>query len=206
LLLVRHGESVAQAEGFVGGPKGCRGLSELGRSQVMALRDRWRAVGQQADVLVTSTLPRAVQTAEILNDLWGVPLEQDNELCEIVPGECDGMRWTEFESQFRGGDYRWDPYTSVSAGGESWVEFQERVSSAIGALVDRHHDKTIVAAVHGGVIDGSMVHFLGLPKDAGHVLQSTNASITEWQHVEPAETGEPGGWRLLRFNDSAHLE
>jgi probable phosphoglycerate mutase len=181
-------------------------LSDRGRSQVQALHDRWRATGQQADVLLASTLPRAVETAEILNDLWGLPVEQVHELCEIEPGECDGMLWTEFEAQFHGADYRWDPHTAVSAGGESWVVFQDRVSTAIGALVARYQGRTIVAAVHGGVIDGSMVHFLGLPRDAGHVLQSTNASVTEWLYIEQPETAEPGGWRLLRFNDSAHLE
>ena len=51
LLLVRHGESVAQEEGIVGGPMGCRGLSEIGRRQVGLLRDRWRALEMQADVL-----------------------------------------------------------------------------------------------------------------------------------------------------------
>ena len=51
LLLVRHGESVAQVEGIIGGPKGCKGLSDKGRDQVALLRDRWRKVGQQADVV-----------------------------------------------------------------------------------------------------------------------------------------------------------
>lgn len=207
LLLVRHGESVAQVEGIVGGPKGCRGLSELGRWQVGRLRERWEALGQEADVLLASTLPRAVETAEILNDaLGGLVVEQVESLCEIVPGECDGMPWSDFEAQFHGGDYRWDPYTPTSPGGESWVGFQERVSSAIAELIQRHAGRTLVAAVHGGVVEGSLVHFLGLPKDAGNVLQTANASVTEWEQLGPTASGGRDGWRLVRFNDHAHLE
>jgi probable phosphoglycerate mutase len=207
LILVRHGESVAQVEGVVGGPKTCRGLSERGRRQVEALRDRWLAAGLRADVLLASTLPRAVETAELLaGALGGLVPELVDDLCEILPGECDGMTWDDFEEQFRGGDYRWDPHTPVAPGGESWVQFQARASRAIGAIVEALEGRTIVAAVHGGIVDGSMVHFLGLPKDAGHVLQTENASVTEWLFVDPRSNWEPGGWRLVRFNDHAHLE
>ena len=207
LILVRHGESVAQAEGVVGGPKTCRGLSDLGRRQVEALRDRWIRKGMTADVLLSSTLPRAVETAELLSEaLGGLIPELVEDLCEIIPGECDGMTWDDFEEQFRGGDYRWDPFNPLAPGGESWVEFQDRASRTIAAIVEQLEGRTIVAAVHGGIIDGSMVHFLGLPNDAGHVLQSMNSSVTEWVHTEPRSNWNRGGWRLLRFNDHAHLE
>jgi len=191
----------------VGGAKGCRGLSELGRRQVEALRDRWLEIGMTADVVVTSTLPRAIETAAILAaGLGGLGIMQLETLCEIVPGECDGMTWDEFEVRFRGPDYVWDPHTPVGPGGESWVEFQARVSDAIARIAEEHAGRTVVAAVHGGVIDGSMVHFLGLPRDAGHVLQTENASVTEWVHVAEGRGIGPGGWRLVRFNDHAHLE
>lgn len=207
LLLVRHGQSVAQAEGIVGGPTGCRGLSELGRHQVERLRERWRNTGTTADVLLTSTLPRAIETAEILNEvLGGLAIERIEALCEIVPGECDGMPWAEFEEQFRGGDYHWDPYQPTSPGGESWVEFQGRVAGAIASIAERHAGRTVVAAVHGGVVEGSLVHFLGLPKDAGNVLQTANGSVTEWEQLGPGTGWRRDGWRLVRFNDHAHLE
>lgn len=207
LLLVRHGESRAQAEGFVGGPRGCTGLSDLGRRQVEALRDRWREQPPQVDVLVASTLPRAVETAEILNAVLGHPEVVTIEgLCEIRPGECDGMAWTEFEARFTGSDYRWDPHRPLSEGGESWVTFQERATAALQALVDEHAGRTVVAAVHGGIVEASMVHFLGLPKDAGSILDTTNSSVTEWRRSDGTPGWAQAGWRLARFNDHAHLE
>ncbi|MCU1483767.1 MAG: histidine phosphatase family protein [Actinomycetia bacterium] len=196
---------MAQVEGIIGGPKGCKGLSDLGREQVALLRDRWRRTGQRADVLLSSTLPRAVESAELLSEVLGVPVEQDEGLCEIAPGECDGMSWADFDHLFRGEDYRWSPHTAMAEGGEAWVDFMARVSRTLAGIVERHEGKVIVAAVHGGVIDGSMVHFLGLPNDAGNVLATTNSSVTEWSHGEHP-WAPAGGWRLLRFNDAAHLE
>jgi probable phosphoglycerate mutase len=57
----------------------------------------------------------------------------------------------------------------------------------------------VVVACHGGVVMGSMISFLGLPsqRPASADLVVTNTSITEWERE--------GRWRLVRFNDSAHL-
>ena len=52
---------------------------------------------------------------------------------------------------------------------------------------------------HGGVIDSSMIRFLGLAEHGNVVrLHPGNTSITEWHH-----TGSR--WRLRRYNDAAHL-
>ncbi|HEX2064408.1 MAG TPA: histidine phosphatase family protein, partial [Acidimicrobiales bacterium] len=64
LALIRHGEAKAALERVVGGQRGCTGLSERGRAQAEALRDRLARTGElTADVLLASTLPRAVETA-----------------------------------------------------------------------------------------------------------------------------------------------
>ena len=53
---------------IIGGPKGCTGLTNLGRVQVAALADRLYESGElrQATALYSSVLPRAVETAERL--------------------------------------------------------------------------------------------------------------------------------------------
>ena len=40
LILIRHGESNVTVERILGGEKSCTGLSDLGRAQACALRDR----------------------------------------------------------------------------------------------------------------------------------------------------------------------
>ena len=46
LVLVRHAESMATVRRIVGGPRSCTGLSELGRRQAEALRDRLARTGE----------------------------------------------------------------------------------------------------------------------------------------------------------------
>ena len=73
LVLVRHGESVAQDQGFLSGHDTCVGLSDEGRRQAAALRDRLVASGElgAVDVVFTSVLERTLETAAILAPAFG---------------------------------------------------------------------------------------------------------------------------------------
>ncbi|CAN5681539.1 histidine phosphatase family protein [soil metagenome] len=206
LLLLRHGESQAQVDRVVGGPSGCSGLSDLGRRQVAALAERWTSSGLIVDQLYSSTLPRAVETAELLAPaLGGLAVAQDPDLVELAPGECDGLSWDDYQDRY-GVDMRTDPYAELSPGGESVAGFLLRVGRALHRVVAGHGGATVVVACHGGVVDGSLICFLGLPlQRVGDLdLRSTNAGVTEW--LVEAEKGKPLHWALRRYNDIAHLE
>lgn len=206
LLLVRHGESQAQVTRVVGGPTGCSGLSELGRRQVEALAERWKEGPVAADRLLSSTLPRAMETAELLAPaLGGLAVEPDAELCELHPGECDGQSWDDYQARY-GVDMRADPYAPLSPGGESVAEFLLRIGRALHRIAVEAAGATVVIACHGGVIDGSMVCFLGIaPQRAADLdLRTANGALTEW--LAELDEGQPLRWALRRYNDAAHLE
>ncbi len=206
LLLVRHGESQAQVDRVVGGRTGCTGLSDLGRRQVEALARRWEGKGPGVDRLLSSTLPRAVETAELLAPVFGgLEVERDPELVELEPGECDGLSWDDYQVRY-GVDMRADPYAELSPGGESVAGFLLRVGRALHRVAVDHAGTTVVVACHGGIVDGSMVCFLGLAvqRAADLDLRTANAAVTEWSvEVDP---GQPVRWALRRYNDASHLE
>jgi probable phosphoglycerate mutase len=204
LVLVRHGEADCNVAGRFGGPLGCTGLSDLGRAQAARLRDRLQRTGELADasVLYASTLPRAIETAEVMNEALGLELQTDERLCELHPGEADNMTFVEYESTFfpeGSGRWRDDPSVPTAPGGESWTGFLDRVDDALHDLTQRHEGATIVIACHGGVVDASMQRFLEMAPGyrAGRFL-TTNSSMTEW-------TRNRNRWRLVRYNDAAHL-
>jgi 2,3-bisphosphoglycerate-dependent phosphoglycerate mutase len=215
LVLVRHGESRAQVERVVGGEKGCTGLSDLGRRQVGALAERWALSGEvRADVLLASVLPRAVETAELLAPAVGDPsdIPTDCDLCELHPGEADGMTWDDYLTTYHPRGYDPDPERALAPGGESWLAFVARVDRALQRLVAEYAGHTVVVACHGGVIVSSLVSLMGLPALEGPPgtpgtrpvrFNPVNASVTVWERHE-SEFGAP--WRLVRYNDVAHLE
>ena len=201
LVLVRHGEARAAQDRVVAGERGCTGLSELGRLQAEMLRDRLSRTREVvADVLLASTLPRAVETAEIIAPALGSPeIVRDCDLCELHPGECDTLGWDEYAERY-GVDMGARPFEPMSPGGESLAEFNVRVGRALTRLAEEHEGKSVVVACHGGVVIGSMICFLGLPAQRPTLaeLVVTNTSISEWNRRD-------GHWRLVRYNDAAHL-
>lgn len=209
LVLVRHGESRATVDEIVGGHEGCTGLSERGVRQAEALRDRLARTGEvDADVLLASVLPRAVETAELIAPaLGGLPVDRDCDLCELHPGESDGLTWTQFTERYRPDGWRFDADVPMAPGAESVNTFRARIARTLDRLVEAHRGQTVVVSTHGGVIDGSMIGLLEMPTHvwAGR-FATRNTSLTEWELRNGERPEGTDGWRLLRYNDSAHLD
>jgi probable phosphoglycerate mutase len=207
LVLVRHGESRATVDRVVGGRRGDQGLSEAGVRECVALRDRFSRTGELNPVafLYSSELRRAVETAGIIAPAFGLAgsdVVRQAALCELDPGVGDGLRWEEFERRYGLPDMRADPFVRLAPGGESLAEFQLRAGAALTSIVNEHSGQTIVIACHGGVIYTAMVLLLGLGRFGTYTqFGPANASINEW--LLPA--GGAGPWRLVRYNDTAHL-
>jgi probable phosphoglycerate mutase len=208
IVLVRHGESQAQEQRVVGGHAGCTGLSDLGKRQVTALRDRLAATGELAGAtaLYSSILPRAVQTAQILAPALGdLDIEQDCDFCEGHAGAGDGLRWEEFEQRWPV-PADWTPDTRRDPGSETFAEMQARVTTRLDALAARHDGETVVVACHGGVVLHSMFRWLQIAPIGGRTrawLDPINSSMTEWRMADLPSW--KAGVELVRFNDHGHL-
>lgn len=205
-MLIRHGQAQSHVDGVIGGVRGCTGLSDLGRRQAAALRDRLNRTGELegAAHLYASTLPRAIETAEIVGEALGLSApETDCDLCEIHPGDViDGMTWEAYAKEYRTEDFRYDVYVPWGPGVETWAEFSFRTSRRLRQLVADHPGETVVVACHGGVIRASMQAFGGLSVEHNLGFEPLNTSLTEWLH-RPDAPRYP--WRLERYNDAAHL-
>jgi broad specificity phosphatase PhoE len=99
LLLIRHGESVGNAEGRMQGHYDT-GLSELGREQSRLLAARLRREGCQLAALVASPLRRAAETAGVLSAALDVPVTWDERLQEYDIGLLTGVVWADVEKLY----------------------------------------------------------------------------------------------------------
>jgi broad specificity phosphatase PhoE len=204
LTLIRHAQSRAGVDGIVGGPTGDTGLTETGRRQAEALRDRLLDSGFEVDIVLTSVLPRAMETADILAPAFGgIEPIADCEFCELHPGEADGLTWDEYRERYgvtlpRPASERFAP------GGESVLELDERAVRAMADVVARYPEQEVVIVTHGGFIGAVCLHLLGysMGGDRPFFLDPENTSLTTWSTVD--DGARP--WRLDRYNDAEHLE
>ena len=211
LLIVRHGESVAMTEGIVGGPIGCRGLTDRGRAQAAALRDRF-AAGREPEVhaVYSSPLPRARETTDIVLPALGIGSERGNlevrvhdDLEEMRLGSADAMTWEAAREKLGFIQPIDEPYTPVVADGESRAGFRHRVAQALNDIAAAHRGATVFLGCHGGISSAAMAMAFGIaPSHPGVGAATSVTSITE---LELLDRDGRRRWQVRRFNDAAHL-
>lgn len=203
LVLVRHGDAHAGFHGVIGGHLGCRGLTPLGRRQAQALARHLGETGRiRADALLASVLPRAVETAEIIAPGLGLrSLRQECDLCEVHPGEADGLTWTEYAHRYGSFDMESEPDRVFAPGGDSWKSFHDRVERMFAQMAQEFAGATVVAVCHAGVIMASLRVLFAIPHPGrGTRARPSNTGLTEWEHDL-----QQGQWTLHSFNEATHL-
>lgn len=206
LVLLRHGESVWNAEGRIQGQRGS-GLTEVGRAQAQATAAALAAAHPHARV-VTSDLPRCLETTAPLTAALGVEAELEPLLRERAFGDWEGLLRDEMASRDPERWERWRAGDDVIAevGGESSTALVDRIEPVFRALLATTPDgATTVAVTHGGPVWHGTHRLLGVPP--GTFGGVSNASVTEllgW-----ADGVGPGGRAaavvLDRWNEVAHL-
>ena len=201
LLLVRHGQSTANARGIWQGQMEFP-LSKKGRRQAtLAGRALARA---PFDGLYSSPLSRAFETAELIRREAGfsgevIPVEG---LSERHGGLLEGNTWAEQEERnpelakkFLAipEEERW---TLVEA--ETDEQVMDRFEGAISSIRDRHPEGSrIVVVSHGGVMRAFLRDAFG-PETLPGTQRASNASITR---ISWADEGP----RLLELASTEHL-
>jgi probable phosphoglycerate mutase len=151
ILLVRHAESEWNAAGRWQG-HGDPPLSERGRAQ--ARRTAAALVGSGVEVLVSSDLRRAVETASALARVLGLEPLRDARLRELDVGAWEGLTRAEIALRHPEDLARFDREgpDARPTGGETLGELERRARGALASLVARHPGRRLGIVTHLGVI------------------------------------------------------
>ncbi len=192
LLLVRHGESAANAAGVLVGRRDSP-LTDHGREQVGRLA---RVIARRNVArVVTSPLTRARDTASALG--LDVPVEIDERWIEVDYGDYEGRALTDVPGeQWR----RWRNDTTFRPpGGESLAEVGVRVRAACDDLFaapdsGARAEADVVVVSHVSPIKAAVAWALCAPDDLAWQLRLSTASLTRvtWGDAGPV---------LLGFNE-----
>ena len=205
IVLIRHGESVANATQTIHGPRMCGGLSDVGRQQCERLAERLARTGELAGcVLYASHFRRAEETAKLIAPAVGSPeILVDEGFGEIDWGaDYDGLTWMEIVERHGAPDWDADPEHPLFPGAETLAEMQRRVSAAVERLVAEHEGRIVAICTHGGAIDVAVRFALGVTGRGQFDLYTLNTSLTG---ITRAVGDGWARWRIERYNDAAHL-
>jgi len=198
VLLVRHGETRWNREGRVQGYHADSPLTETGLDQALALGRRM--VTEALSALYSSDMGRTRQTVAPIMQSTGLPVNFDVELRERNYGAFEGRTFKEVERDFPEAYAHFrtrDPHFAA-AGGETTVQFHDRVIRALERIAAQAVGARIAVVSHGGVLGVMYRHAMNIPVEAPRNYTIANASINRFGY-------ECGAWRILEWGDVSHL-
>lgn len=199
IYVTRHGvsEHNLHAQVYMGRSPGARLLPE-GREQARRLAARL-AKGAAPQRIVCSSLPRTLETGEIIGAALGVnEVQGDDAFWELSKGTWEGtMPRTNLPPDVQRA-LDTDPFGYRYPQGESYRDVAGRVGPAFERWVAASRGQSVLFVLHGDVIRALLYHLLRFAPDKIGDFETDPCALTEfYQHA--------GRYTLVRFNDASHL-
>ena len=178
LILIRHGETewnvIGRYQGQADPP-----LNEQGVTQSYQLAEQ--LADTDLDILYTSPLLRAAQTAQILVDQLTIPLYVEPRLMEIHQGDWQTRLRSEIDQLYPDLFRRWErePWEVNPPNGESLRQVQERVIAAVEEITGQYPYQCVGIVTHRIPIALIKVHYQRLDRDIVRSMQLPNIYFEE---------------------------
>lgn len=201
LYLIRHGQSAGNAEGRFGG-HGPTPLSKLGEHQAQVTAKLLAKEG--VNVIYSSDLPRAIQTAEPLSKLTGVPIKSTAAFRERHVGVLEGLTFDESKATFPKDYYALVNRSvhHVITDGESYRHLLRRSTAELWEILRTHIGSKIAIYSHTGAICFLTLHLMGaIRRDT----KQTPWIVTSNCGINRFEIRGRNNVRVLALNDTRHL-
>ncbi|MGW0605493.1 bifunctional RNase H/acid phosphatase [Streptomyces sp. NPDC002640] len=201
LVLLRHGETpLTPQKRFSGSGGSDPSLSEIGREQARRAAALLAARGT-VQAIVSSPLARTRETAAVVADRLGLPVEIDEGLRETDFGAWEGLTFGEVMERHPDDLDAWlaSPDARPTGGGESFQATAARVEEARDRLIAAYAGRTVLLVTHVTPIKTIVRLALGAPSEALFRMELSAASISAVAHYAD------GNASLRLFNDTSHL-
>ena len=199
VYLIRHAEAMGNVHEIFQGHTDCE-ISPKGKLQLECLKKRCKDLNY--DVIFSSPLKRAVETAEAINAYREIPIQIDDGLLEINGGIFEGKKFRELPELYPEAYDLWKNHHPkfVVENGESMESVFNRITLTITKLAARNREKTIAIVSHGCAIRNFLCYANNKSlNEINDVSWSDNTAISkiEFDHnLKPT---------IIFQNDSSHL-
>lgn len=176
ILIVRHGKTDWNIQKKLQGRVDIE-LNEIGKMQARETAQLLEK--ENIDLIISSPLKRAIQTAEIINESRNIPVVIDERIAERNFGVYEGRDVTIFDfNEF------WSfKYPKDFEGAETLDDFFERVYTFLDELKEKYKDKRILLVTHGGVSIPVNCYFNGIPdEDNIFFLCMNNCEVAKFKN------------------------
>lgn len=151
LILLRHAEAEGNINRRFHGHFNSN-LTENGKMQAQKVAERLS--NEKIDVIYSSDLTRALETAETVAKYKGISVIKSENLREINGGDWEDTPWETLPVSYPESYYHWEnmPHLLQMPNGEAMVHFQNRIVNEINSITRLNIEKNILIVTHGTAI------------------------------------------------------
>ena len=173
LFVTRHGQTTWNVLNKVCGRTDAP-LTALGRQQAAALADKTKDLG--IDLIISSPLQRALDTARAVEVVCGAPIMTDERLIEQDYGIYEGVDRKDagFQSNKRFFAYRYPQ-------GESMMQLAGRVYGLLDEVKGKYADKTVLLVCHNGICRVIHSYFVDMTNEEFATFSMENAALAQYE-------------------------
>ncbi len=152
IIVIRHGETEWNASSKIQGQRDIE-LNDNGRKQALMTGEIIK--DKKIDLIISSPLKRARETAEIINILLNVPIIEDDRLMERYWGVNEGKTKAEIQELKKTNpliEDSWDYSKNVKYDDiEPMHEFCDRITEFLDEATSKYEGQNLLLVTHGGV-------------------------------------------------------
>lgn len=196
IYLTRHGETEWNIEKRLQG-RGDSPLTKDGIQRAKELRDRIKNI--DIDVIYSSPIKRALNTANILRGNKNIDIVTDDRLMEMCFGDYEGKKIDIIQKENPNWDIKLIMQGNVeicSPNGENLKEVRERISKLMNKIIAENIGKSILIVTHGITLKALMYYF----KD-----KDVNSEVMGQATLTKINIDEKNNFYIEFKNDDSHF-
>ena len=186
ILITRYGQTDWNVLGKIQGQTDIE-LNDNGRQQAKETGELIK--NENIDIIITSPLKRAKETAKIINENFNVTIIEDNRLMERNFGKSEGLtkddrrKLKEINPEVND---VWNYNKNIDFNGmETMQDFCNRIYKFLDEIINKYRYKNILIVTHGGVSVPIKCYFMKYPLenfcDRDAVKGLKNCEITKFE-------------------------
>lgn len=199
IIFVRHGEAEGNFERVFHGQTDSN-LTDKGHIQ--AKKAAMKLKNEDIDVIYSSPLKRAYETAKYIADEKGIEqIITDEGLMEIYGGEWENVKWEDLPQKWpeEYDDWEHHPHLHCMPAGESMKQAYCRIVDTVSKIANENKGRNICIVTHGTVLRALMCHIYRKHfEDLITVSWYDNTAITIVEYVDD-------GFKVILEGDNSHL-
>jgi probable phosphoglycerate mutase len=176
VILVRHGHTPTTGKILPGRAKGLH-LSELGKEQAAKVASNLGSL-RKVKAVYSSPMERTIETAKPIAKAFGMKVQRHQGLIEADFGKWTGRKLSDLRKLNDWEKVQKNPSLFRFPDGESFMEIQSRMVTAVSSICENHRGEIVVAVSHADTIKAFLTAALGTPLDLFQRLHVSPCSVS----------------------------